>query len=474
MELIDTISRNRFKSFVFATLALQVLVVFSGLLLKMRTDSSEDSITEVSFESSADLDDFHSFSNAGASASLHNESEKLTLPSGDSKKNSSKVEKGSANTITRKVLYRVKSGDTLTKIWVSLGADYRGAIKAARAFKSAGVSLTSIKAGEELEVTLADGEILELKKKLPEARILVLEGNAQHGYNATIIKQEIIYSEKRVSGSITRSFAAAAEEVKLPVGIVDAVVDLFSSRIEFSRDLQPGDTFSVIYREGRLKNGELVKLGDIKAASIETGGHLLAAVLYRGKDGKARHYDESGNAIGNYFLRYPVRFTRIASSFSRSRFHPVLKVRRPHNGVDFAAPTGTPVRSVADGLVVQAGYNRANGNWIKIKHGSRYATAYLHLSRIARGIRRGVRVKRGQVIGAVGMTGLATGPHLHFSFYDRGRYVDPLKIRLPQMSADQEKIPQGFLQAALTDLKQQHIATRLVAFMGLPAAFGLK
>ncbi|MCB0334600.1 MAG: M23 family metallopeptidase, partial [Bdellovibrionales bacterium] len=166
-----------------------------------------------------------------------------------------------------------------------------------------------------------------------------------------------------------------------------------------------------------------------------------------------RYYDEAGESIGNYFLRYPVRFSRISSVFSTSRFHPILQRRKVHNGVDFAAPTGTPVRSVADGIVLSASYNRASGNMVKIRHTNKYSTAYLHLSRIAKGLRKGQRVKRGEVIGAVGSTGYATGPHLHYSLYENGRYVDPMKTKLPKMPEHVSPIPQDLLQATLAQVK---------------------
>jgi murein DD-endopeptidase MepM/ murein hydrolase activator NlpD len=149
-----------------------------------------------------------------------------------------------------------------------------------------------------------------------------------------------------------------------------------------------------------------------------------------------------------------VRFSRISSQFSKSRFHPVLKRRRAHNGVDFAAPIGTPVRSVADGVIVSAGYAGGSGNMVKIKHGARWQTAYLHLHRISKGIRKGLKVTRGQVIGSVGKTGLATGPHLHYSLYDRGRYVDPMKTQLPKMPGKYDPIPESKLKKAILKLEK--------------------
>ncbi|RIK99743.1 MAG: hypothetical protein DCC75_14300 [Proteobacteria bacterium] len=187
-----------------------------------------------------------------------------------------------------------------------------------------------------------------------------------------------------------------------------------------------------------------------------TADGLLVAIRHYGRDGAAHYYDEAGKALGNYFLRYPLKFTRISSAFTHARFHPILKTTRAHNGVDFAAPIGTPVRAVADGVISEAGYNGGSGLMVKIKHGSRYSTAYLHLSKIASGIRSGTRVSRGQVIGGVGMTGLATGPHLHFSLYDGGRYVDPLRSKLPSLADVVDSIPPQYLLAAVNAIRQKH------------------
>ena len=177
---------------------------------------------------------------------------------------------------------------------------------------------------------------------------------------------------------------------------------------------------------------------------------------------KRQHYvDETGVKLGNYFLRYPLKFTRISSVFSKSRFHPILKKSRPHNGVDFAAPTGTPVRSVGDGTVIDAGYRGGAGNMVKIKHNDKYSTAYLHLSKFAKGIKKGVKVSRGQMIGAVGKTGWATGPHLHFSLYIDNKYVDPFKVNIPKVSSSNVKAPEGEILNLVDELKTSHDDAKL-------------
>jgi len=310
-----------------------------------------------------------------------------------------------------------------------------------------------------------EGDITALRKKLADGKELILDGNSQAGYKATVNKPRVVKRERVAAGTISRSFADAARKAAVPARVVDELVDLFSNRVEFRKDLQPGDMFAVVYEEHVAADGEVVKTGLIKAASLEKGGRMLFAIRHVGKDGKARYYDQDGRPLGKSFLRYPLQFTRISSAFSYARFHPVLKKTLPHNGIDFAAPLGTPVRSVADGVVVHAGYSFSAGNWVKIKHGDRYATAYLHLHRIGAGIYKGTKVSRGQVIGTVGSTGISTGPHLHFSFYDRGKYVNPLRNDLPMYNSGAEKIPQAILQAKLDQLRQSQQLVRLAALI---------
>ena len=365
----------------------------------------------------------------------------------------------------RTVSYQVSRGDTLTAIWRKNGGDSTGGIAAARAFKKAGVRLASLKAGEEVELTVSDERgIVGFRKVVSAERELILEKSEDGKYTHSFNEIPIEIETRKVYATIETSIADAASKANVPYEVVDDIVDLFGGRVAFRRDLHPGDTFSVVYDEKRTVSGELIGIGSVKTASIHTGGELLAAIQYIDAKGEKRYFDEGGDLLGSYFLRYPLRFTRISSVFNKSRFHPVLKRRVPHNGVDFAAPTGTPVRSVADGVVVTAGYNGAAGRMVKIRHDGRYSTAYLHLSRISGGIRKGTRVKRGQTIGAVGMTGRATGPHLHFSLYDRGRYVDPMKVKLPRIQLGKKQaIPKKLLEAKLEEINSYHTELQMAA-----------
>ncbi len=352
------------------------------------------------------------------------------------------------------IVHVIKSKETLTIIWKAYGAPGYGGAKALEAFKEAGITTQSFRPGDELSITLENNDIIAVTKKLKTGDEVTITGDSKDGYSASLKKIKAFEGERTIRGTIHTSFAASARTAAVPATIVDDLVDIFAGRLEFRKDIQSGDSFSVTYVERRASESEKeLTPGHIVAASLTTNGKLIAAVRHVGKDGKERFYNESGEAIGNYFLRYPVQFSRISSMFTHARFHPVLKVHRPHNGVDFAAPIGTPVRSIADGVVIDAGYRGGGGNLVKIAHGGTYSTAYLHLSKISPQVKKGAKVSRGQVIGAVGMTGLSSGPHLHFSFYEKGRYVDPLKVKLPNISPMSEKIPAKILLAALNTLK---------------------
>jgi murein DD-endopeptidase MepM/ murein hydrolase activator NlpD len=218
------------------------------------------------------------------------------------------------------------------------------------------------------------------------------------------------------------------------------MAEIFSNDIDFNRDLRKGDTFAVVYEILEADN-EALETGRILAASFTNKGLRLNAVWFE-QNGKGDYYDLNGESTRRFYLASPMEFSRVTSSFAKRRFHPVLKINRPHLGVDYGAPTGTPVRTVGDGRVVFAGRKGGYGNVIEIKHDGSSSTLYAHLSRIF--VKRGERVERGQRIGAVGTTGVSTGPHLHFEHRVNGVHQDParlarnsraLKIEPKQMAA---------------------------------------
>jgi murein DD-endopeptidase MepM/ murein hydrolase activator NlpD len=210
--------------------------------------------------------------------------------------------------------------------------------------------------------------------------------------------------------------------------LVNELADVYAWEIDFF-GLQNGDAFKVIYERFEV-NGEEAGMGKIITSWFLHQGNPFYAVQYDQGEG-IEYFDEEGQSLRKTFLKAPLRFSRISSRFTYSRLHPILKIRRPHTGVDYAAPRGTPVVAVGDGIVTMAAYKGGGGNTVKIRHNSNYTTAYLHLSGYGKGIRKGTKVKQGQVIGYVGSTGLSTGPHLDFRFWKNGKPVDPLKIDPP-------------------------------------------
>jgi murein DD-endopeptidase MepM/ murein hydrolase activator NlpD len=204
--------------------------------------------------------------------------------------------------------------------------------------------------------------------------------------------------------------------------------DIFAWTVDFF-DLQKGDSFKVIYEELSIE-GKSLGAGRIYGAQFNSSGHNITAVPFI-QDGKESYFDVDGMSLRKAFLKAPLQFTRISSRFSSSRMHPILKIRRPHYGVDYAAPVGTPVHAVGDGKIISATTENGSGKMVKIRHNSVYETAYLHLSRFGEGITSGAFVKQGDIIGYVGSSGLSTGPHLDFRFYLNGTPVDPLKVDAP-------------------------------------------
>jgi len=231
-----------------------------------------------------------------------------------------------------------------------------------------------------------------------------------------------------VSGEIRSSLWETFMEIEVNPMLALELSDVYQWSIDFF-GLQAGDQFKVVYDESFVDSSS-VGILNIHAAWFYHAGHEFWAIPFE-QDSVVSFFDEEGNSLRKVFLKAPLRFSRISSGFSHSRLHPILKIRRPHHGVDYAAPTGTPVESVGDGKVIAAKWQRGGGNYIKIRHNSVHTTAYLHLSRFAKGIRSGVYVKQGDVIGYVGSTGLSTGPHLDFRFYKNGYPINPLKIEAP-------------------------------------------
>lgn len=242
-----------------------------------------------------------------------------------------------------------------------------------------------------------------------------------------IYKAQRPFTTKHVEahGIITNGLIQDLDSLGFSSDVGFNTADVFESRIDFGL-LQPGNTFHIVF-EQRFIEGEPIDVGKIFTAKINHRKKDYFAFLFE-KEKQNSYYDEKGESLIGMFLTAPIKFRyRISSKFSRNRYHPVLHRRKAHLGTDFAAAYGTPIQSTAHGVVIQAGYTSGNGNYIKIKHNASYTTQYLHMSRFAKGIRRGAKVSQGQIIGYVGSTGLASGPHVCYRFWKNGRQVDPLR-----------------------------------------------
>lgn len=233
----------------------------------------------------------------------------------------------------------------------------------------------------------------------------------------------------RVTGIIERSLFDDGQDAGLSDRLIMELAEIFGWDIDFVLDLRRGDTFTVVHEE-KYWRGQKVADGDILAAEFVNQGRVFRAIGYRART-KIEYYTPDGLALRRAFLRTPVKFSRVSSLFSSSRYHPLLKMWRAHNGVDYDAPIGTPVRATASGRVMAVGWNGGYGNTVTIRHPGPYSTLYAHLKRCRPGLRAGQHVAQGEIIGYVGRTGLATGPHLHYELQVNGAHRDPLTFELP-------------------------------------------
>jgi len=231
--------------------------------------------------------------------------------------------------------------------------------------------------------------------------------------------------------------------------------DIFAWNIDFSADLRKSDSYRIVV-EGFFRNGVFKKYGNIVAADFTNNGERFKAYRFD-HDGKSDYYDEVGKLLRNAFLKTPLNFRRISSGFSKGRLHPILKIRRPHNGLDYAAASGTPVSAVGDGRVIHAGWKGSYGNMVIIRHPNGWKTYYGHLSKISKGVKRGRTVEQGQIIGNVGSTGLSTGPHLHYEVRVSDKCVNPLKIKIPEGGSISRKELAAF--KALRDRMDSYFST---------------
>lgn len=257
--------------------------------------------------------------------------------------------------------------------------------------------------------------------------------DASDSYSTNHTEKEI---EKRIThaaGMINNSFYATGLKAGLSDKIIMELVAVFGWDIDFALDIRSGDSFTVLYQE-RYLDGERLSDGEIIAAEFINQGRKVTALRHIDKHGRSNYYTPDGYSTRKAFIRSPVDFRRISSKFQRSRYHPVLGKKRPHRGVDYAAKTGTPIKASGDGKVIFKGRKGGYGKTIILQHGGKFTTLYAHMSSYKRGMKKGKRVKQGQIIGYVGKTGRTTGPHLHYEFRVNGVHRNPLTVKFPNAS----------------------------------------
>ncbi len=258
---------------------------------------------------------------------------------------------------------------------------------------------------------------------------------------AYVYRKQVAPVLKKASVSISTSLWNDVQKAGIPVMMALKLSDIYDCSIDFF-GLQSGDSFEVMYEELQ-HNGEYMGLGNIYYAEFIHAGKQYNAVRFKAGENSSLYWNEKGESLKKAFLKAPLNFTRISSRFTYARKHPVLRIVRPHTGVDYAAPSGTPVVALGDGVVTHRGWAGGGGNTIKIKHPGNYVTSYMHLKGYAKGIVKGSRVTRGQLIGYVGSTGLSTGPHLDFRVYKNGKPIDPLKMESPSVEpVSKDKMPE--------------------------------
>lgn len=335
-----------------------------------------------------------------------------------------------AKTMTTAVSDTIKSGESLYTSLTGKGINATNVMAALGALGKQ-VNLKSCKPGDSYTALLDDaGEIQELSYRKEKTKLYKTRRDSS-GYVVEEKEIPVVGALRRVHGTVETSLWEAFMEMGEDPQIALKLADVLGWEIDFVTDTRRGDSFTIIVEEW-FCDGIPIGLGDVHAARYVNRDEEHLAFRHKYEEGSVGYYDFDGESVRRVFLKSPLNYRRISSYFSNRRYHPILKVYRPHHGVDYAAPTGTPVVTIGDGTITKAGWNGGLGRYVEIRHNSIYTSCYGHLSRYGKGVKKGRRVSQGQVIGYVGSTGLSTGPHLDFRIKKYGSYVNPLRLDFPR------------------------------------------
>lgn len=341
---------------------------------------------------------------------------------------------------------RIQRGDTVGSLLNRLEVRDNAASGFLRTTKEAR-TLYQLVPGRAIRAkTDENGQLIALRYIASDNTLLTVD-RTQDGFQVQEQQAPVEAHVTVKSGEIRSSLFGATDAAGVPDPVAIQMADIFSSDIDFHLDIRKGDRFTVVY-ETLHSNGEPVKTGRVLAAEFINDGKTYQAVYFRDPEGREGYYSPEGKNLRKAFLRSPLEFSRITSGFTMARFHPVLQKWRAHKGVDYGAPIGTRIRATADATVAFVGQQSGYGNLIILQHNGSISTAYGHLSGFAKGLRRGSRVQQGDIIGYVGKTGLATGPHLHYEFRVAGVQRNPLTVPMPQSFPIAAKYKSDFLAAA--------------------------
>ncbi len=349
----------------------------------------------------------------------------------------------------------VGRNDTLDAIFRRMSLN-KSDLSAIRALPGIRQSLDFLRPGDAIKLSHSDGDIKELVRRVSETQTLDVVRQSS-GFEARLIDNPVETRVRTAAATIDSSLFQAAATADISDGVALKLANVFAWDIDFVLDIREGDRFTAVY-EQVYQDGKYLHDGEVLAAEFVNNGKVYRAVRFVSDSGNVGYYTPAGLAMRKAFLRAPVEFTRVSSAFNPHRQHPILNTIRGHMGTDYAAPTGTPVHAAGDGRVSFAGRHGGYGNAVVLTHGGNVSTLYGHMSRFARNIHVGTHVQQGDVIGYVGMTGLATGPHLHYEYLTNGVHRNPQTVQLPGAEPLRAEALQRFRDAAaplIAGLSQQ-------------------
>ncbi|MCV6609383.1 MAG: peptidoglycan DD-metalloendopeptidase family protein [Amphritea sp.] len=358
--------------------------------------------------------------------------------------------------------FKIRSGDTLTAVFKRAGLTVRDVFNVTAAVKGTEV-LRRIYPGQTLSFVIEEGQLKKLKhiqNKMKSALIT----RTDEGYEVDNIERDPEIIPAFAEGTIENSLFYDASQAGLSDKMIMELAAVFGWDIDFVLDLREGDSFSMVY-EKKYLDGSLIGEGEILAAEFTNRGNTYTAIRYTDSDGSSSYFSPEGGSMRKAFLRSPVDFARISSSFKTRRKHPVLGLTRAHKGTDYAARTGTPIKAAGEGKIIWRGTKGGYGKCVIVQHGGNITTLYAHMNNYRKGQRVGTRVKQGQVIGYVGKTGLASGPHLHYEFRVNGVHKNPQTVKLPHAAPIAKAERERFFSVAKEALAQleSHKATQLAS-----------